>query len=180
MMISGVGSQAYNPYSSNVLKNSVSAKQPEEESMSVDAKKVGGRKPPQGPPPMKGAEGKSGPNVDTDEDGSWSVDEVESFITESGSSLDIEELFGDYDTNSDGILDSDEVNSVAENNGLQLPMMPKMMDLETKLSSSNTTYSSTNSSSDSDLIKQLISAYTTSSAEYQQNSYSFDLNDTFA
>ncbi|WP_461207446.1 EF-hand domain-containing protein [Clostridium sp. DL1XJH146] len=180
MIISGASSFSYNPYSSTTLKSSVAASSNTEETTNPIKSSEAKPKRPQGPPPGGTPKGGKGPNVDTNDDDIWSVDEVETFVSESGSLLDVDEFFSEYDIDGDGSLDSSEVETVAQNNGLQLEL-PRMMnsniDFENEerntLNSLDTNYSA-------EMINQMISAYTSNNSEYQQSAYAIDATNILA
>lgn len=122
MTINSIGS--YSPYTSygylNVSNNN--NQNQEGKIKPPNGGPQGGGRPPGGDRPPKG------PNLDTDEDGSWNISELEEYAAyssdELGISIDAEDLMSTYDQDGDGMIGSEERNVLAQNNGLQLQRSP--------------------------------------------------------
>jgi hypothetical protein len=88
---------------------------------STNSSVEGGTGKPQGPPPSGGQQG---PQVDTNEDGYWDSDELESMVSslneENGTSLSSSELMDEYDTDGDGLISSSESETFKDDNAFQL------------------------------------------------------------
>ncbi len=116
-----INSSMNSVYSSNMLSGRVttSANSTETEEMQKSAKGAGGQGTP--PPPKSGGKG---PQVDSNGDNTWDMDELSSYAeystNELGVELDAESLLTEYDEDEDGVLNSSEIKSLASNNGLQL------------------------------------------------------------
>ncbi|WP_105615262.1 EF-hand domain-containing protein [Vallitalea okinawensis] len=84
---------------------------------------------PSKPPMAKGAmppmgNATQGPDLDTNEDDSWSISELENyaaFVENLGISIDISEIMEAFDEDEDGTINGNERELLAEENGLQLP-----------------------------------------------------------
>jgi hypothetical protein len=98
---------------------------------------------------MKGP--RKGPDLDTDNDGYWSVSELEDFATFSsehfGTTLDVNSILSNYDTDGDNMISETEREALAQDNGLNLPP-PRPR--ESKISGMLNTYLE-NSTSDEEL-----------------------------
>jgi hypothetical protein len=155
-MINSVSSNysIYNPYLSNAK---VSTSEQDEFSINSDE----GTKPPPPPPPPKGGRGE-GPNLDSDGDNSWSLDELESYVSFSNSTLgiklDADAIMEKYDTDGSGSIDESERVALKEDNAFNLPKPSEMPRFS--MEEESTDYSESTSIN----IQQLIAAYSQSTS----------------
>lgn len=127
---------------------------------------------PPPPPPPSGSSGASGPDVDSDDDGLWSSDELDDFaasaLSEFGVEIDTESILSTYDTDGDGSINSSEQVSMAKNNAFNLPspqdMMQQMRGFSTPPNIKSSESSTSSYSLDSDdatesIVQQFLNAY---------------------
>lgn len=68
-----------------------------------------------------------GPDLDTDSDGLWSTEEIDTFASDTGISIDTDEIISTYDTDGDGAINEDERVALGRDNAFNLPSPKDMM-----------------------------------------------------
>lgn len=117
-----------------------------------------------------------GPDLDTDSDGLWSTEEIDTFASDTGISIDTDEIISTYDTDGDGAINEDERVALGRDNAFNLPSPKDMMNqmkgfspppnIQQSNESSTSLFTETEESTTSQLIQQLMEAYEQQNIDY--------------